>query len=61
MMYMHFCQNCRRIHMLNGHKTLCPTCSQKLKELSISYLDYIEMDALERQAYKDRLIQLTVQ
>ena len=32
MMYLHFCKNCSRIHMLNGHKMSCPKCSTPLKE-----------------------------
>lgn len=48
MMYIHYCPSCERIHMLNGHKALCPTCEQKLTELRISYMEYIELDAEER-------------
>ncbi len=49
MMYIHYCPACRRVHILNGHKNLCPTCDRKLKELRISYMDYIEMNREERQ------------
>ncbi len=52
MMYMHFCKPCHRIFMLNGHKMICPKCSNPLTELQISYLDYVEMDMDEREAFK---------
>ncbi|MCD7805919.1 MAG: hypothetical protein LUH19_01095 [Lachnospiraceae bacterium] len=55
MLYMHYCQNCHYIHMLNGHKTVCPTCSMPLKELTISYLDYT---ALTREERKDLCLRL---
>lgn len=55
MMYIHYCQACHRIHMLNGHKTSCPTCDQQLKELKISYMEYIELGLEERNRLKDRL------
>ena len=48
MMYLHFCKNCSRIHMLNGHKMSCPKCSTPLKELQMSYLDYITLNHNER-------------
>lgn len=58
MMYIHYCPLCRRIHMLNGHKTLCPSCSSKLTELNISYMDYISLDQEERnQLLKELLTQ----
>ncbi len=53
MMYMHFCKPCHRIFMLNGHKMICPKCSNPLTELQISYLDYVEMDMEEREAFKN--------
>lgn len=48
MMYVHFCQTCQRIHMLNGHKMICPKCGQPLTELQISYLEYISFNSVER-------------
>ena len=48
MMYLHFCKTCNRIHMLNGHKMSCPKCSSSLKELQMSYLDYIALTPSER-------------
>lgn len=55
MMYIHYCPSCERIHMLNGHKSLCPTCEQRLTELRISYMEYIELDAEERRKLHARL------
>jgi len=39
--------------MLNGHKMICPKCANPLTELQISYLDYVEMDMEEREAFKN--------
>lgn len=52
MMYIHYCANCQRIHMLNGHKQACPKCSQPLAELKIDYLSYASLDMEEREAFK---------
>ena len=49
MMYLHFCKNCSRIHILNGHKMTCPGCSHNLIELQINYLDYIALNTTERE------------
>lgn len=49
MMYLHYCSNCKRIHMLNGHKMVCPKCEARLIELKISYLDYVDMSREERE------------
>lgn len=49
MMYMHYCNNCCRIHMLNGHKMSCPRCSDSLTELKISYLNYVELPKAQRE------------
>lgn len=54
MMYMHYCQNCNRVHMLNGHKFDCPACCAPLVELSISYLEFANMDAYEREDFKEK-------
>ena len=48
MMYIHYCQNCSRLHILNGHKPLCPACEQKLLELKIPYLSFVELSIAER-------------
>ena len=53
MMYMHYCKRCHRIFMLNGHKMICPKCTNPLTELQISYLDYVEMDMAEREEFKN--------
>lgn len=54
MMYMHYCKDCQRIHLLNGHKQFCPKCNTSLTELRISYMDYVEMDIAERNEFKSR-------
>ena len=51
MMYLHFCKTCNRIHMLNGHKMFCPKCNNSLKELQMSYLDYINLTPEERSHF----------
>ncbi len=53
MMYMHYCKRCHRIFMLNGHKMICPKCADPLTELQISYLDYVDLDMAQREAYKN--------
>ncbi len=53
MMYMHYCKRCHRVFMLNGHKMICPKCTDPLTELQISYLDYVELDMSEREAFKN--------
>lgn len=50
MMYIHFCKNCSRFHILNGHKMTCPACFAPLNEMRMSYMDYINMSAPEREA-----------
>lgn len=55
MMYIHYCRTCRRIHMLNGHKSACPNCEHRLTELKISYMDYIEMDTEARTCLLEKL------
>ena len=52
MMYMHYCQHCHRVHMLNGHKQFCPKCHQRITELKLSYLDYVSMDATQSTTYR---------
>ena len=48
MMYVHFCKTCNRLHLLNGHKLICPACSDSLTEMKMPYLDYIHMSLAER-------------
>lgn len=55
MMYMHYCSNCRRLHMLNGHKIICPSCEDKLAELKLPYLVYADMNSDQRQELLNRL------
>lgn len=49
MMYMHYCKCCQRVFMLNGHKMICPKCTEPLTELRISYLDYVNLDMQGRE------------
>ena len=60
MMYIHYCSQCHHIHMLNGHKSLCPACSKKLKELDITYMDYVCLVPAEREKLLNSLGNLTV-
>lgn len=55
MMYIHFCKNCLRLHILNGHKTICPACQNSLIELKFSYLTYVEMNDIERTHLLEQL------
>ncbi len=52
MMYMHYCKQCHRVFMLNGHKLICPKCTDPLTELRISYLDYVHLDMRQREDFK---------
>lgn len=52
MMYMHYCKQCHRVFMLNGHKMICPKCTAPLTELRISYLDYVNLDIQQREAFQ---------
>lgn len=54
MMYMHYCKDCHRIHMLNGHKLSCPKCGHAVAELRIPYMDYVNMDMEQREAFKSQ-------
>jgi len=49
MMYIHFCKNCSRFHMLNGHKMTCPACGNPLFEMRMPYMDYVNMNTSQRQ------------
>lgn len=52
MMYMHYCKCCHRIFMLNGHKLICPKCTNPITELSIPYIEYVSLDMEEREHFK---------
>jgi len=52
MMYMHYCPQCKRMFMLNGHHLTCPKCTESISELKISYIDYVKLDMDERKAFK---------
>lgn len=53
MMYLHYCKRCQRVHILNGHKQICPRCQHVVKELKLSYLDYVAMDESQRTSLHD--------
>jgi len=48
MLYVHYCQNCQSIHLLNGHKNICPSCAAHLYEIKLSFLEYTKMTAEKR-------------
>lgn len=48
MMYIHYCKNCSRFHILNGHKQVCPACDGALTEMQISYLEFVDLSNHER-------------
>ena len=50
MMYIHYCKNCSRFHILNGHKLTCPACHNSLTEMRMPYMDYVNMTTKERES-----------
>ncbi|MBQ3105795.1 MAG: hypothetical protein IJC59_08065 [Lachnospiraceae bacterium] len=48
MMYLHYCKDCKRLHLLNGHKLYCPKCRTRLNELQMPYMEYITLSSTER-------------
>ena len=50
-MYMHYCKRCHRVHMLNGHKRICPNCSGSITELKLSYMEYVSMNREARECF----------
>ena len=50
MLYLHYCNPCKRIHILSGHRPSCPACSHVLTELSVSYEHYIKLNRSERES-----------
>lgn len=50
MLYLHYCNPCKRIHILSGHRSCCPACSNRLTELSITYESYIKLNRSERDS-----------
>lgn len=55
MLYIHYCQKCERVHMLNGHNKNCIKCETPLAELPISFLQYTSYNSDERVAFLMRL------
>lgn len=49
MLYVHYCITCDKIHILNGHKKICPACGKKLHELKLTFLQYSTLDDTDRQ------------
>lgn len=49
MMYIHYCKNCSRFHILNGHKQVCPACDESLTEMQITYLEFVDLSNHERE------------
>lgn len=54
MMYLHYCATCARIHILSGHKALCPRCGTHLAELNISFTEYSQMNMAARSLFLKR-------
>ena len=54
MMYLHYCATCARIHILSGHKSLCPRCGTHLAELNISFTEYSQMNMAARSLFLKR-------
>lgn len=48
MLYIHYCEKCEKVHMLNGHKKNCPKCDEPLKELPVSFLQYTSYSLADR-------------
>lgn len=59
MMYIHYCSHCQHIYMLNGHKALCPSCEKALKELDITYMEYVNLLPKEREILLKQMQNLT--
>ena len=53
MMYIHYCKQCNRIFMLNGHRLICPRCIEPLAELRMPYMEFVDMN----QAERDKLLE----
>lgn len=51
MIYVHFCNICKRIYLLNGHKMSCPKCNSALTELKVTYSEYISMNSSQREEF----------
>lgn len=55
MMYIHYCNNCNKIFILNGHKQECPRCALPIQELKLSFKEYSTMLPPERESFRRRL------
>lgn len=54
MLYIHYCEKCKKVHMLNGHKNDCPGCGDSLRELPVSFLQYTSYSSAERADFLKR-------
>ncbi len=43
MLYVHYCITCDKIHILNGHKKICPACGKKLHELKLTFCSTVHL------------------
>lgn len=55
MLYIHYCEKCEKVHMLNGHKKNCPKCDEPLKELPVSFLQYTSYSLADRAILLEQL------
>ncbi len=49
MLYIHYCNSCKHVHILSGHNRYCPICEHLLAEINISFLTYTSLDEKERK------------
>lgn len=52
MIYIHYCEQCLKFHMLNGHKSKCPICNQAIVEAKIAFTDFAKLTENERELYR---------
>lgn len=55
MMYIHYCENCETIFILNGHKQECPKCAGMICELKITFEEYSALLPTNRELLRRRL------
>ena len=55
MMYLHFCEKCSQIFILNGHQQECIKCGSPLTELKLSYQAYTNYPPEQRMMLIDSL------
>lgn len=57
MIYIHYCSDCSRFHMLNGHKNLCPVCNHQMIEAKMPFVEFSHLTHEEREQYKQLIIE----